>query len=140
MNYILCRFNGKGKEYLYKTYLKLIPEAVYKIEADNKTQYDSPVVVTQVSAERPEFFWGEIRTITKAEMVRGAKRPKSPIKNVWFNEAKGTTVVQWTDGNKTKVVCSKSDTFDREKGIALCFMKKFYSNRGCYYEFIKKWL
>lgn len=141
MMYVTVKFNGCGKEYTYKTNLNLLPGAIYNIEADNETQYKSPVEVVKLNM-RPssEFPEDRIRTITKAEMVNGPKRPKNPIKNVWFNEVKGTTVVQWYDGSKTKVICNKNDTFDKEKGIALCFMKKIYSNRGCYYEFIKKWL
>lgn len=140
MEYVIVRFNGRGKEYTYKTNLNLLPKAIYDIEADNETRYRSLVEVVEITHEKPGFFEGEIRTITKAEMIKGPKRPKNPIQNVWFNEKKGTTVVQWYDGSKTKVVCGERDTFDKEKGIALCFMKKMYNNRGCYYEFIKKWL
>lgn len=139
MRYVAVKFCGRGKEYCYKTNLNLLVGATYKIVADGRTEYDSPVKVINFSDKRPSDFDGDIRTITNAVMITGPRRPKNPIKNVWFNEAKGTTVVQWYDDSKTKVVCSEQDTFDKEKGIALCFMKKMYNNRGCYYDFIKKW-
>ena len=66
-------------------------------------------------------------------------RPKDPIKQVYINPKKGTTTILWEDGTKTMVTCIE-ETFDLEKGIAMCFMKKMYDNRGCFNEFLKKWL
>lgn len=41
---------------------------------------------------------------------------------VIFNDPK--TIVIWYDGSKTIVTCGENDTYDREKGLALCFMKR----------------
>lgn len=67
-------------------------------------------------------------------------RPKDLIKNVWFNKKKGTVTVRWTDDQVTMIHCHEEDEFDLEKAIAICFMKKAYDNRGCFNEFLKKWL
>lgn len=67
-------------------------------------------------------------------------RPKDLIKNVWFNKEKGTVTVKWTDDQVTMIHCHEEDEFNLEKAIAICFMKKAYDNRGCFNEFLKKWL
>ena len=38
------------------------------------------------------------------------------------------TIVLWSDGTKTVVKCDERDTFDPEKGVALCYMKKMCGN------------
>lgn len=35
------------------------------------------------------------------------------------------TIVKWSDGTKTVVKCHEEDTYDKEKGLALCYVKKF---------------
>jgi len=62
------------------------------------------------------------------------------IKNVIFNNP--ATIVFWTDGTKTVCVCSKEDTYDPEKGLALCVMKKtLYDNKGHIFNNAReKWL
>lgn len=60
------------------------------------------------------------------------------IKEVIFNEP--ATIVYWTDGTKTVVKCSEDDEFDKEKGIALCFMKKAMNNKSNYNNVFKEWI
>ena len=38
------------------------------------------------------------------------------------------TIVYWTDKTRTVVKCGENDVFDREKGLALCYMKKALGN------------
>lgn len=38
------------------------------------------------------------------------------------------TIVLWSDGTKTVVRCGERDKYDKEKGLALCFMKKALGN------------
>ena len=47
-------------------------------------------------------------------------------KKVVFNPP--ATIVLWENGSKTVVKCDDKDTFDKEKGLALCFMKKALGN------------
>lgn len=64
------------------------------------------------------------------------RKPNELVKKVIFN---GThTVVLWSDGIKTIVNCNEGDEFDKEKGIALCFMKRFCGNTGAFNEILKK--
>ena len=55
------------------------------------------------------------------------------VKKVIFNAP--ATIVLWNDGTKTVVKCSENDTFDPEKGLAFCFLKKLLGNN--YYKTIR---
>ena len=64
--------------------------------------------------------------IRKMSMFESDKRVKIPeIKEVIFN--KPATVVYWKDGTKTTVKCGNDEeSFDREKAVAMCFLKKMF--------------
>lgn len=34
--------------------------------------------------------------------------------------------------------CQNGDSFDAEKGIAMCFMKRYFKNRGWYNEWMRE--
>ena len=59
------------------------------------------------------------------------------IKKVKFNPP--ATIVFWTDNTKTVVKC-KGESYDPEKGLAMCISKKMFGDKGNYYEVFKKWL
>lgn len=61
-----------------------------------------------------------------------------PIKNVIFNDP--ATIVIWSDGTKTVVKCQEGDTYDPEKGLAMCLAKKYLGNKGNFNEVFKKWV
>ena len=128
MNYVFVKFSGTVKNYLYKTKLNLMKGATYKIVADGVTTYASPVKVCSIVSTRPNFD-GVIREITTAEIVTAPPRPKVSSKFV-INKEKGTTVALWDDGTKTIVKCHPGEIFDAEKGIAMCFVKRCFKNRG----------
>lgn len=65
-----------------------------------------------------------------------AKSVKPTIERVVFNDP--ATIVFWKDGTKTVVKCSKGDTFSKESGIAMCFMKKMYGNGNEYHKIFKE--
>ena len=60
------------------------------------------------------------------------------IKKVIFNDP--ATVVIWSDDSKTVVKCQPGDTYDAEKGLALCISKKYLGNKGNFNEVFKKWI
>ena len=60
------------------------------------------------------------------------------IKKVIFN--KPATIVFWSDDTKTVVKCQKGDRFDKEKGLAIAFVKKIHGNKGNYYNMFKEWI
>ena len=59
------------------------------------------------------------------------------VKQVVVNESMRTICVVWKDGTRTVMKCHPDDEWDEEKGIAMCFMKKMFDNRGCYYDTFK---
>ena len=136
MNYVTVKFNGTVKNYIYKTKLNLIEGATYKIVADGTTTYNNFVKVCGSTAICPSYD-GVIREITTAEIVSAPSRPKIGAKFI-LNKEKGTTVALWKDGTKTIVKCQSGDTFDAEKAIALCFVKRAFKNRGCYNDWIRE--
>lgn len=112
--------------------MNLIEGATYKIVADGITTYASPVKVCSIVSTRPNFD-GIIREITTAEIVTAPLRLKVTAKFV-INKEKGITLALWRDGTKTIVKCQSGDSFDAEKGIAMCFMKRYFRNPGWYNE------
>ena len=48
------------------------------------------------------------------------------IEKVIFD--KPATIVYWSDGSKTVVVCQEGDIYDEEKGLAMCVAKKALGN------------
>ena len=50
------------------------------------------------------------------------------------------TIVIWDDGSKTVVKCGDHDTYDPEKGLAMCIAKKALGNKGSYYNVFRKYL
>lgn len=138
MNFVGVKFNGKGKTYHYYTNLDLILGADYDIVADGRTKYSSPVRVVEQFTVRHNYE--NIRTITNAKLVSCNPRPKDGLNKVIFDEEAGVTVALWCDGTKTIVRCQEGDTFDKEKAVALCYMKKVLGNRGSFNETLKKWV
>lgn len=65
------------------------------------------------------------------------KRSKD-IKDVIFNDP--ATIVLWEDGTKTIVKCQDGDTFDKEKGLALCIAKKYFDNKGNFNDVFKMFI
>ena len=59
----------------------------------------------------------------------------TPEKVIFNNPA---TVVFWADGTKTVVKVQNDEPFDKEKGFAMAFIKKFFGNTGRYNELLKK--
>ena len=135
------RFNGSCslKNYRYWSYLKLEHNGNYEIVADKRTTYSNTVLVVSMYYTYDTVHTKGLKEITSAKRVDIIKRTDGNVKNIYLNKEKGTTVVVWNDGSKTKVKCQDGEEFDAEKGIALCFMKKACDNRACFNEILKKY-
>ncbi len=135
MNIVVVEFEGTpNKKYLFNTTLNLIVNGIYEIVADNRTTYDNRVkIVEAYPAQRKKH----LRVITEAKLVQAPPKPGKPYKKIIVNVPKDTVCVIWRDGSKTVMKPQPGDTFDYEKGIALCFMKKAYNNRGCFNDVFK---
>lgn len=60
------------------------------------------------------------------------------IKKVIFNDP--ATIVIWGDGSKTVVKAQKGEKYDKEKGLALCYMKKTLGNQGNFNNVFREWI
>lgn len=135
-------YGNNPKVYNFLTKLELHKGAVYDITADYITTYSTPVTIRKVHTNLNSFYKEEyykLREITDARLVKMPKKPESKIKSVLFNKEKGITTVVWYDNKVTMVRCHPDDEFDKEKALALCFMKRVCDNRGCFNDELKKW-
>jgi len=138
------------KRYAYKTELDLQVGSTYSIIVDNEQAYEN-VKVAKIADWQPQSF--PIRTITAAKLITPLRdtpltlkegknlqnkliipRKPNPIRKVYFNREKDTTVVLWEDGEKTILKRDSRDEWDYEKAVAMAFMKKYFNNRGYYYD------
>lgn len=87
------------------------------------------------------FKYTPVDVLHFLELCQNYKEMSFPlIKKVIFN--KPATIVIWADGSKTVVKCQKDkngryEKYDKEKGLALCYMKKALGNKYDYYGVIK---
>ena len=139
MKYIIVKFKGTEKGYIYKTRLNLMVGAIYDITADNSKTYNNPVLIEGINEKAPKNYnyAYPIREITNAVLIQAPRRPTANVKII-INEKKKTTVAIWGDGSKTVVKCQPGDEFDAEKGIAMCFVKRSFNNRGCYNDWMRE--
>lgn len=61
-----------------------------------------------------------------------------PIEKVVFNEP--ATVILWKDGTKTVVKCQEGDTYNKETGFALAYLKRILGNDNTFNKEIAKWV
>lgn len=59
------------------------------------------------------------------------------IRKVIFHDP--ATIVFWPDGSKT-VVKAQDRNYDKMVGLAMCISKKYFGNKGNYYNEFKKWI
>lgn len=139
MKYIIVKFKGTEKRYIYKTRLNLMVGAIYDITADNSKTYNNPVLIEEINEKAPKNYnyAYPMREITNAVLIQAPRRPTANVKII-INEKKKTTVAIWGDGSKTVVKCQPGDEFDAEKGIAMCFVKRSFNNRGCYNDWMRE--
>ena len=57
---------------------------------------------------------------------------------VIFNDP--ATIVYWCDGSRTVVKCQPGDAYDKEKGLAMCYMKKLRGSDGSLNKILKEWV
>ena len=62
------------------------------------------------------------------------------LENIQIKFYGKTTVVFWGDKSKTVVRQNDEDSYDKEKAIAMCFMKKYLGNTGKYNNVFKKFI
>ena len=89
----------------------------------------------RIEWEKPVFVGHDTKFASLDDIILTPKDfcrfPK--IKKVIFNDP--ATIVMWSDGTKTVVKCQEGDTFDPEKGLAMCVVKKMFGLKDFYKSF-----
>lgn len=121
-----------------KEFIESIPDGYTRINVNIPTPspYQLSSASTYLLAAR-----GNGKTFTFADwMARNLfeEYERRKPKKVIFNDP--ATIVFWSDGTKTVVKCQPGDTYDPEKGLAMCFAKKALSNKSNFNNVFKKWL
>lgn len=49
------------------------------------------------------------------------------------------TIVYWNDGTKTVVKCDSRDSYSKEAGLAMCYMKKMLGSSRAFNDTLRKW-
>lgn len=60
------------------------------------------------------------------------------VERVIFNHP--ATIIFWKDGSKTVVKCQQGDTYDKEKGFVMAYLKKLLGNKNEFNKEINKWV
>ena len=72
------------------------------------------------------------------KLIRGANSTKPAVKNVIFNDP--ATIIFWTDCTKTVVKCQEGDTYNRETGFVMAYLKKVLGNDNTFNKEIERWV
>ena len=81
--------------------------------------------------DKPKTF-SEFATAIETRLSSNAPKYKKII----FNPP--ATVIMWEDGTKTVVMCQPGDTYDKEKGLAMAYLKKLMGNDNTFNKVINK--
>ena len=138
MKIVAVEFEGTpNKRYFFKTKLNLIKDGIYDIIADERTTYNNRVKIRDFVHISEGNINKNLRVITSAKLLQAPPKPKPKYKKIYVDRRKKTICILWKDGTKTVMKPQPEDEFDLEKGIAMCFMKKVYNNRGCFNDVFK---
>lgn len=123
-------------------YIPHAPVFIPKDEHQVEIKTDGKIILNgvDVTEELREITEKMTKEALKRQAQKPKPRPNDLIELVSFNKSLDRTTVKWKDGTITYVHCAADDELDLEKAIAMCFMKKAYDNRGCFNEFLKKWV
>ncbi len=125
--YRVKEYHGNEQE---KTPLKaLLEKHQSDIHRQNFMTYGG-VPYDKISKDVLHYTEADVRnTMAFLEMCQEYQKVSFPgVKKVIFNDP--ATIVIWGDGSKTVVKCQNGEKFDKEKGLALCYMKKACGNKS----------
>ena len=131
-------------EYFIKPNIKMKVGGLYLIENESGFKYTNPVKVIGFSntVGKATHYIAKATSYKEKEKETSVEFTKIPVglvpQKVVFDVEKGVTVVIWTKGLKTKLRLARGDVFDKEKAIALAYMKLMMGNKSKFNEVIKK--
>lgn len=103
-------------EYFPGYHFTPVDSSLKALEELNKREFE------RISAEPIRFNIDEFKLPTKEEMNAMFGVSKFEYKKIIFSGP--CTIVLWKDGTKTMARTNEEETFDPEKGVAVCFMKR----------------
>lgn len=105
-------------------------------------KYDGTYLHKILTEGRTDMTVGEALRYADNKPYYSYKNPyvvrDATIDKVIFHDP--ATIVYWKDGTKTVVKCGPNDTYSKETGLALCYMKKVLGNKGNYNNVFRKWI
>lgn len=130
------KYNGVTSAFYDEVEVEIVGRASYK-EMYYKGIYDEAVRCGALDIRPYSTRPVPVEKTIRLDWCAGINNLK--IKEVIFNEP--ATIVYWEDGTKTVVKCQDGDTYDKEKGLALCYMKKITGNKsGNFNKVLKEWV
>ena len=120
--------------------LKVSIEASLCPSINSEVSYDYSPSIDEESA-LSKCLKGDVGTALKDSKLNCTIMPYGNFitpKKVIYNDP--ATIVFWEDGTKTIVKCQPGDTFSKETGLALAFMKKVHNNKGNYNDLFREWI
>jgi hypothetical protein len=109
------------------------------IKKYDESRIFSDDILTELLADNLKDLKNKLTKELEEELAREKRKDIdrfiAKIDKVYFG--KDTTVIKWKDGTSTKVKCQDGETFDKEKGIAMCIIKHMFGDIGYYNEIFK---
>lgn len=106
------------------------------------TNVDDLYLTTETKMEVRRMFGDivlrNVRSMRNYVDNKNVEPNRPEIDKVIFHDP--ATIVYWKDGSKTVVKCRVIDTYSKETGLALCYMKKILGNKGNYNDIFRKWI
>ena len=113
-------------EYRFETYDKILnAKAIFIDEKEREEKKQMYVQVIDGRRNGKETAKELLNLIYGTSQMTNDLIP-AMIRSVQINERKGVTTIVWKNGAVTMAKCGPNETFDPEKGIAICIMKRFF--------------
>lgn len=135
------------------------PDSLYPLSRfQNRVHRDWPFIKTArelLNNDVQKYIYANI--IATSELYQKIKKEEDKMNNIFHTDevtsiynsrfyyqkvifSPPATIVIWENGDKTMVRCSPDETYDPEKGLALCFMKRafFDSKTSKYHKLLQK--
>ena len=104
-----------------------ITDSKTNLNRDGIDSIDVTLHATLTDVAPGDADWvGNVRPTSVVVALDDAFEVPLSVTEVIFNDP--ATIVFWSDETKTVVKCQNNDTFDKEKGLALCLAKKAFGN------------
>lgn len=102
-----------------------------------RTEVAISIEETCCGEKKKDEFWLDINDYLPSYLFINAFNAQTKPLNVIFHDP--ATIVYWNDGTKTVVKCDQRDTYSKEAGLAMCYMKKMCGSSRAFNDVLKEW-